>query len=382
MKVLVLGCGNIGSVAAEDLAKHLKSAEIVVADKDLTKAKAVAERIKRTNVTWLQLDSANPNALANALKNFDLVMGFLPGNLGYYLVDACINAGKNLVDVSFMAENPLTLHEKAVKANIVAIPDCGLAPGISNVLVGHAVKTLDKVFAIHIFVGGLPEKPVPPLGYVITWSPASLIDEYTRASRIVKAGRIVEAETLSGLEELDFPEVGKLEAFYTDGLRTLLETISGVKEMWEKTLRYPGHAEKIGLLKTLGFFDENRIHFEGVDASPRGLTVRLLEQKLWKPEVKDIVVLKVEVSGFKSDKRVRFIYNLLDRFDEKNRITAMARTTAYPASIVACSILENRVQEKGVVPPEKLGMNDSLFKIFCSELKKRGVKIREEIFEE
>jgi saccharopine dehydrogenase-like NADP-dependent oxidoreductase len=381
MKALVLGCGNIGSVAAEDLAKSMKSTEIVVADKDSSRAKAAAERIRRTNVTWIQIDSARRNELVNALKEFDLVMGFLPGNLGYRLAEACVDAGKDLVDVSYMVENPLSLNAKALKADATIVPDCGLAPGVSNFLVGHAVKELEKVQAVHIMVGGLPEKPVPPLGYTITWSPASLIDEYVRASRIVKAGRIAEAETLGGLEELEFPGVGKLEAFYTDGLRTLLDTISGVKEMWEKTLRYPGHAEKIRLLKTLGFFEESQIHFDGIAASPRRLTTRLFEQKLWKPEIKDIVALKVEVSGIRGGKRVHYVYHLLDHYDEKNHVTAMARTTAYPASIVAQLILEKAVKEKGVVAPERLGMHKALFERFSDELEKRGVKTAEEIKE-
>jgi saccharopine dehydrogenase-like NADP-dependent oxidoreductase len=378
MKVLILGCGNIGSVATKDLAKSISSIGVVVADKSETRAKEVAERIGKDNVSWIQLDATNPSKLANALKDFDLVMGFLPGKIGYRLTKACIDAGKDLVDVSFMSENPLALTDNAVKANVTIVPDCGLAPGISNILVGHAAAELDKVQTVHIMVGGLPEKPVPPLDYVITWSPENLIDEYMRKARIVKEGKIIEVEALSGLEEVEFPEFGKLEAFYTDGLRTLPQTITDVYDMWEKTLRYPGHAEKIKLLKTLGFFEEEQIDVEGVSVSPRKLTVKLFAQKLRKPEIKDIVALKVEVSGVKNGRQTRYVYHLLDHYDEKRGITAMARTTAYSASIIAQLMLKKALREKGVVPTEKIGKNNALFRLFLDELEKRGIRIAEE----
>jgi saccharopine dehydrogenase-like NADP-dependent oxidoreductase len=378
MKVLILGCGNIGSAAAEDIAKSMSSIEVVIADKSIARAKEVAEKIGKDNVSWIQLDASNYKELTKTLKDFDLIMGFLPANLGYRLAKACIEAGEDLVDVSYMPENPLTLNKEAVKASVTIIPDCGLAPGISNILIGHAIGNLDKVQTIHIMVGGLPEKLVPPLDYTITWSLESLIDEYTRKARIVRKGKIAYVEALSGLEEVKFPDIGRLEAFYTDGLRTLLYTIRNVDEMWEKTLRYPGHAEKIQLLKVLGFFDEKQINVEGVQLSPRKLTVKLIEQKLWKPEIRDIVALRIEVLGVKDGEQTRYVYHLLDHYDEKNQITAMARTTAYPASIIAQLMLEENIKDKGVIPPEMLGMNEELFQKFLDELEERGIKITAE----
>jgi lysine 6-dehydrogenase len=172
--------------------------------------------------------------------------------------------------------------------------------------------------------------------------------------------------------------VGVLEAFYTDGLRTLPDTIKNVDNMWEKTLRYPGHAEKIGLLKALGFFDEEPISVNDASLAPRRLMVKLFERELLRPEIRDIVVMKVEVSGVKDDKHVCYIYHLLDRYDEKHGITAMARTTAYPASIIAQLMLKKVVKEKGVVPPERLGMSEEFFSTFLNELEKRGIKIAED----
>jgi saccharopine dehydrogenase-like NADP-dependent oxidoreductase len=378
MKVLILGCGNIGSVAAEDLAESMSSVQVVVADKNEARAKKVVERIGRSNVSWIQLDVANHSKFINALKNYDLAMGFLPGKLGYNLAKACIDAGKDLVDVSYMSENPLAFNNEAIEANVLIIPDCGLAPGISNILVGHATEKLDETQTVHIMVGGLPEKPVPPLDYIVTWSPENLIDEYSRRARIVKEGEEVEVEALTGLEEVEFPNFGRLEAFYTDGLRTLLHTIKNVRDMWEKTLRYPGHTEKIKLLKALGFFEEERIDVEDVSVSPRKLTVKLFEQKLRKPEVKDIVALKVEVCGIKNGRQAHYVYYLLDHYDKKREITAMARTTAYSASIIAQLTLRKIVKEKGVVPMESIGKNSELFLLFLDGLEKRGIRISEE----
>ena len=377
MKVLVLGCGKIGSVAAQDFAESMSSVEVFVSDKSIVRAKEVAKGIDTDNVAGIQLDVSNYSELVHALETFDLVMGFLPGDLGYRLVKACVDAGKDLVDVSYMPENPLTLNDEAARANATIIPSCGLAPGITNILVGHAIRRLDKTQTVHIMVGGLPATPVPPLGYTITFSVESVIDEYTRKARIIKDSKPIDVEALSGLEEVKFPGVGRLEAFYTDGLRTLLHTIKDVDDMWEKTLRYPGHADRIELLKALGFFDEEPIDVDGVSLPPRRLSARLLGQKLLMPEVKDIVTMKVEVSGVRSGRHVSYSYHLLDQYDETKGITAMARTTAYTASIIAQLVLRKVIREKGVVPPERIGMSEEFFSTFLKELRKRGIKITE-----
>lgn len=378
MRVLVVGCGNIGSVAAKDLATNMNSVEVVVADNNETRAKAAAEDIGTDNVSCIRLNAENHQELRDTLKDFTLIMGFLPGNLGYRLAQTCAEAGKNLVDVSYMAENPMILNEKAAKASVAIVPDCGLAPGISNLLVGHAVTLLSEIRTVHIMVGGLPERPLPPLGYTVTWSPESLIDEYMRKAGIVRKGRNIEVEALSGLEQVEFPGIGKLEAFYTDGLRTLLHTIDNADEMWEKTLRYPGHAEKIKVLRDLGFFDETQIDVAGKHVSPRKLTAALLQRKLQRPDIKDVVALRVEVSGIEKGKQTTYRYDLLDFYDEEKKITAMARTTAYPASIIARLMLKKAVKDIGVVPTERIGMHGELFDMFISELEKRHIKITEE----
>jgi len=378
MRILVFGCGNIGSVAAKDVAINLTSADVVIADKDEDRARRVAENIGTDNVSHIQLDAADYHGLLTTIKDFAIVLGFLPPGLGYRLATACIEAKRNMVDVSYMAEDPLKLSEEAEKADITIVPDCGLAPGISNLLVGHAVAGLDKVRTVHVLVGGLPEKPAPPLGYTITWSPESLIDEYTRKAGIIDNGVNCELEALSGLQKITFSGLGRLEAFYTDGLRTLLHTVRGVDEMWEKTLRYPGHAEKIRTLRALGFFDQAKVDVGNVSVSPRMLTARLFERKLHNQETRDIVALRVEVSGTKNGRQLTYTYNLLDAYDQTQKITAMARTTAYPASIIAQLILKKTVKYKGVVPLETIGNNDTLFKALISELQRRHIKVIEE----
>jgi lysine 6-dehydrogenase len=375
MEIIVLGCGHIGSVVAADLAQSLPSAEIVIADRSLSRARETASATLRKNVAGAQLDARNRFELINALKKCDLAVGALPGDIGYYSVKAAIAAGVNMVDVSYMPENPLQLSKEAEKAGVTVVPDCGVAPGISNVLIGHSLGRLDEVESIYIMVGGLPEKPVPPLGYTITWSAEGLIDEYTRRAKIVKDGRVVSVGALTGLEVVDFPGVGRLEAFYTDGLRTLIHTVKDARTMWEKTLRYPGHVAKINLLKALGFFDRKPVKVEDASLSPRKLTSRLLEAKLRRPNIKDVLALKVEVCGKRRNNEAHYIYYLLDHCEKKHGVSAMARTTAYPASILAQLVARGEIKTKGVVPLETLSVEEKLFKRIVDELEKRQVRI-------
>jgi saccharopine dehydrogenase-like NADP-dependent oxidoreductase len=373
LRILVLGKGNIGAVSAKDLAQTLPSVEIVVADKKLNQNSHIDN-----SVFLVQLDASNYRKLVDFAKEFDLVIGALPGAIGYQSVKACIDAKVDMVDISYMPQNPLMLNQDALKAHVTIVPDCGLAPGLSSMLVGHAVGLLDHVENVHVMVGGLPKERFPPLGYTITWSVNGLMDEYTRKARIVQNGKMMEVEPLSGLEKVEFPKVGQLEAFYTDGLRTLPHTVKGVKSMWEKTLRYPGHAKRIRLLKALGFFNEETIKVDDVIITPRKVTAQLFEKKLRRPKIRDIVVMQVDVSGEKEGINTCYTYRLLDEYDEKCETTAMARTTAYPASVVAQFLVQKTIKEKGIVPPEKLGIKENIFKKLMFELKKREICIMQE----
>jgi len=377
MKILLLGCGNIGSIAARDLAESLPSAKIVVVDASRARAEQTAADIGQGNVSYALLDASNRNELVRTVRKFDLAIGALPGFLGLRACKASISAGVDMVDVSFMPENIMKLHRDALKAKVCVVPDCGMSPGLGSILVGHASSQLDTIESVHMFNGGLPEKPLPPLDYVITWSSKDLIELYTRRANIVQEGKMIQVEATTGIEEVMFPGVGKLEAFYTDGLRTLLHTVKVTGEMWEKSLRHPGHIEKINLLRALGFFEGDPVQVEGVKLAPRALTEKLLEMKLKKPKVRDTVAMLIEIVGLRNASRIKFQYYMLDRFDRKRQITAMARTTAYTTSVVAQLVIKKVIEEKGVIPPEKLGMNKGIYSRFMDMMKQRGISAKE-----
>jgi saccharopine dehydrogenase-like NADP-dependent oxidoreductase len=193
----------------------------------------------------------------------------------------------------------------------------------------------------------------------------------------VRNGKLTQVPGTSGVEEITFPGVGKLEGFYSDGLRSLLKTVKVTEDMWEKSLRYPGHAAKINLLEALGFFENKLVHIEGAEVSPRALTEKLLEMKLKKPGTPDIVAMLIDVVGLKSSKRIQFEYCMLERFDRKRKVTAMARTTAYTTSVVAQLLAKRVIAEKGVIPTEKLGMNKKVYNRFMGMMKKKGVTVKE-----
>jgi len=377
MKILVIGCGNIGFVAARDLAENLPSTEVVLADVDKVRVSEAAFRINRQNVSWIRLDASNKTELTSTLKDFDLAVGALPGSMGYQVCKAAIAAKTDLVDVSYMPEDVMTLNKDASRAGVSLLPDYGMSPGLGNILAGHAISKLDSVESVHMLNGGLPEKPLPPLGYVITWSVNDLIDMYNRKVNIVKSGKTVQVEPLSGLEEIEFPGVGRLEAFYTDGLRTLLYTVKDCKDMWEKTLRYPGHVEKIKLLKTLGFFQEKPVQIGEIAVSPKEVTARLFEKGLKKKDMPDIVVMCIQVTGKQNGKPVMFSYYVFESVDKKLHVTAMARTTAYTTSAATQLVARGMVAEKGVIPPETLGMNERLCEEFMHIMKAHKVTATE-----
>ena len=376
MKVIVLGSGKIGSVIAKDFSKT--GAEITMSDIDINRASKAAKAIQGNSVVF---DTADHPSMVKILRDYDLVLSALPGDYGFAALKACIEAGKNVIDVSFTPEDPTTLDVDAKKAGITIIPDCGVAPGLSNMLVGYGASQLDAVEEAKIMVGGIPEKEVPPLGYTITWSADGLIDEYIRDVSIVKDGKALQVPALSGLENIEFPGVGTLEAFYTDGLRTLVQSFPEAKNLYEKTLRYPGHVEKVKLLRELGFFDEDMVKVQGTDVMPKMVSARVFERSLTKPEIGDLLAMMIEVNGVKSGKSKGFRYHVLEYHDHETGVSAMARTTAYTASIVAGIFVDGGVQGKGVIPMERLGSDHEFVKKVFKEHKKRGIDITETIIE-
>lgn len=375
MKVIVLGSGKIGSIMARDFSESNPGSKVTLGDISEDRAKEAASGIK--GASGATIATSDHEALTEQLSGYDLILGALPGDYGYRALEAAIEAKVDTVDVSFTPENPTQLDGAARSAGVTIIPDCGVAPGLSSILTGYSTSRLDKVREAHIMVGGIPETPVPPLGYTITWSAEGLIDEYVRDVTIIENGEKVQVPALSGLEEIDFPGVGKLEAFYTDGLRTLAVSFPEVESMWEKTLRYTGHVEKVRLLRELGFFSDEPVTVEGGEVQPRLVTARLLERTLWKPEIGDLLAMNIEVRGEAGGKKTGYRYRIIDRFDHETGVTAMARTTAYTASIVAGMLAQGTIKGPGVIPPEKLGMKKGFTENLIAQLKRRGVHIEE-----
>ncbi|MEM4423783.1 saccharopine dehydrogenase C-terminal domain-containing protein [Pyrobaculum sp.] len=342
MKILLMGCGNIGKYIYNALSQRH---EVAVADK----AGGCPSTIAR-------------DALEVPLGGYDLVINALPGNIAYKASRRALEAGVDVVDVSFFPEDPFELDEVTKKSGARYIPDAGIAPGLSNVLAGRLVAELGKVDELGIYVGGIPERPVGPLGYSITWSPLDLIEEYTRPARVRRSGELASVDPLSGVELVPSP-LGMLEAFYTDGLRTLLKTLD-VPNMYEKTLRWPGHIEKIKLLRDLGFMSE-----EG-DPPPRLVTANLLSRL--KFDVPDVVYMKVVGSG--GQKKVQYEVTVRPRAGW----TAMQVATG---SVAIGMLYVIKDLDPGVTPPEYIGMSNRLFPRLLAAVRQHGVEIVQEIVE-
>jgi saccharopine dehydrogenase-like NADP-dependent oxidoreductase len=373
LKVIVLGAGKIGSVIAKDFSK--RRPELTLGDIDIQRAKEAAAEVGGDSLIF---DTSNFDQMVQTISDYDLVIGALPGDYGYRALEACIDARKDVVDVSFTPEDPLELDEEAKKSKVTIIPDCGVAPGLSNLLVGYGASMLDTVEEAKIMVGGIPEKKVPPLDYTITWSADGLIDEYIRDVSIIKDGELVQVSPLSGLEEIEFPRVGTLEAFYTDGLRSLVKSLPNAKNLYEKTLRYPGHVEKVKILRELGFFSEEPIRVGGSKVIPKFISARIFEKSLSMTDIGDLLAMKVQVSGQKDGESCGYSYHVLEYYDHESEVSAMARTTAYTASIVAGILVDGGIRKEGVIPIESIGKDHDLVKKIIRELGKRDVEVKEE----
>jgi len=308
------------------------------------------------------------------LSPFDLVVTAVPGFMGYRTLEAVIAAGKNVVDISFFPEDSLQLDALAKEMNVTVITDCGVAPGISNFIIGRHNEEM-KITSFECYVGGLPKERKPPFQYKAPFSPVDVIQEYIRPARLVEQGAIVTKPALSDRELMTFDGVGDLEAFNTDGLRSLLFTMGHIPDLKEKTLRYPGHIELITALKEAGFFDDTAIRIEDADISPLEFTSRILVNQ-WKldPEEEELTVMKVIISGEKDGKKRRIEYNMLDRYDPITKTSSMARTTGYTCTAAVELLIRKMFQEKGVFPPELVGKHQVCFDFVMKYLDERGVK--------
>ena len=348
MKILVLGGGQQGRVIATDLAYKLSNTQIEVADV------RPPELSPRTNLRWVEADLADVSAMARRIREYDLAVGALPSKLGFGAMQAAIEAQRSLVDVSFSIEDPLTLDADAKRAGVTIIPDCGLAPGLSHLCVGHAA-TEGMPDEITIYVGGVSQDRTRPYGYVVTWSLEDLLEEYQRPARVVRDGRLTTLPVFDDLDRVQVPGIGEMESFLSDGLRTLIATMPKVKTMSERTLRWPGHAEQvIPLVESGRFLDEFRT------------------QCIAHPPVDMVAMMTVVKRGM----RVRRA-TLIDRFDPATGLSAMARTTALTTSAVTQWIAGGGgAGTHGVRPLEFVGGDVRAYAAIGGALGRHGVRIQ------
>ena len=369
MYISVLGAGLVGAPMAEDLAADPKF-NVTVVDRDVAALSRVAAR---ADVAVREADLSRASDIRRAISGADLVVEATPGHMGYATLKTVIEAGVDVVSISFFPEDPFELDALARERGVVAVVDCGVFPGMGSALCMDAVRSLDAARAVEVLVGGLPEHPTPPLNYRSVFSPSDVIEEYVRPARYLRGGKEVVRPALSDVERVDWPGLGELESFNTDGIRTLARTL-GVPDLREKTLRWPGTAAQMQLLRDVGLFDETPCRAGGVDVRPVDVTLPLLAAQWRMPEGEgDVTVLEIRVCGDRSGADQEIVWRLVDRWDPESGHHSMARTTGYTATSVVRAIAEGRYRETGITPPEFLGRDPGLTAFLLEELKKRGV---------
>ncbi len=375
MRVVVLGAGRVGSAIVRDLARD-DAFSVTVADLTHDALEPLAQDGVATEVA----DLADPAEIRRVLAGQDLAIGAVPGHMGFATLETVIDAGCNVVDISFFPEDPLALDALARERNVVAVVDAGIAPGCGNIILGHLRTVLARVDRFTCYVGGLPAVRTLPFEYKAGFSPIDVIEEYVRPARYMTGGRVVTRPALSEAELLDFPGVGTVEAFNTDGLRTLLDTCAEIPEMKEKTLRYPGHIDRVRMLRDVGFFSKDAVTIGDVSVRPLDLTARLLFP-MWemRPREEDLTVMRVEVEGSDGQARLLYTYDLLDRYDRVSGTTSMARTTGYTCTAVARLLARGAYARPGISPPEYVGAEKGCYAFVIRELAARGVAIQETV---
>jgi len=367
-KILILGAGMVGKAMAIDLCNKY----------DVTSADISQENLNfftenNHPVTPLLFDVTQWDVLRNLAKNFKLVISAVPGFLGYKTVETIIEAGVNLVDISFMPENTLLLNDKAIAHNVTAITDCGVAPGMPNLIAGY-YNTIMDIHHFEYMVGGLPKKRTFPFEYKAPFSPIDVIEEYTRPARFLQNGHIIVKEPMSDAELINFDKVGTLEAFNTDGLRSLIYTLNNIPNISEKTLRYPGHIKLIQALKAAGFFDHTPIKIGEAEVKPVDVTNKILFDK-WKlePREEEFTVMRVTLKGTQNGIAKTVTYDLYDTYCQKTNTSSMARTTGYTGTAAADMLLQGHFTDKGIIPPELIGKYKNCFDYIINYLEERNV---------
>jgi saccharopine dehydrogenase-like NADP-dependent oxidoreductase len=374
-RITVLGAGLVGRAIALDL-QNEDSIQVTSIDRSKDALAQMGPGVKTINA-----DLSDVTSISLLIADADLVVCAVPGFMGFETLRSILEAGKNVVDISFFPENALDLDELAIDRDVIAVVDCGVAPGLCNVQAGYVDRLLDRTDSYICYVGGLPVVRKWPYEYRAVFSPIDVLQEYTRPARYVVQGELVVREALSDIELHDFPGVGTLESFNTDGLRSLIHTMD-IPDMKEKTLRYPGHANLMRIFRESGFFDEREVEVGSERVRPIDLTSQLLfrEWRLEGDEI-DLTVMKVILEGSNGGKQLRYTYDLLDFRDTETGIHSMARTTGYTATLVVRLVLDGLFSRKGISPPERLGQTPLCYETLLKGYDERGISIKETITE-
>ncbi|OFX89143.1 MAG: saccharopine dehydrogenase [Bacteroidetes bacterium GWF2_33_16] len=367
-KIIILGAGMVGKAMAIDL-----SSDYDVTSVDINK-ESLTYLSENYNIKTQVVDVKNEKELSAIIQDFDLVVSAVPGFLGLQTIKTVITNKKNLVDISFLPEDVSFLDKLAKENNVTVVMDCGVAPGMPNIIAGYH-NELMKIEKFEYMVGGLPKVRTFPFEYKAPFSPCDVVEEYTRPARYVENSKMIVKPAMSDTEFIEFENIGTLEAFNSDGLRSLIFTLSNIPNMKEKTLRYPGHIHLIKALKAAGFLDHNPIKIKGIDVSPFEFTTELLF-KAWKlePTEKEFTIMRIILEGIENGVNKQIIYDLYDEFDPNEKLSSMARTTGFTATAIADMILNNLFSEKGVFPPELVGKHPECFKYIINYLSERNIK--------
>jgi saccharopine dehydrogenase-like NADP-dependent oxidoreductase len=359
-KILILGAGLVGKAMAIDLASAFDVTSVDIHDEAL-------KQVEKHGIKTQKMDFSNSHVLSSLLSGFDLVIGAVPGFLGFQTARTVIEAGKNMVDISFFPEDPFLLDDLAKRKNVTIVTDCGVAPGMGNIILGYHNKKM-KIHSYECLVGGLPVVREWPYEYKAVFSPIDVIEEYIRPARYVQHGAVVIRQALSDPELVPFDGVGTLESWNSDGLRTLIRTMPNIPNMIEKTLRYPGCIEYLRVLRESGFFSYDEVEVKGMKVRPIDLTAQLLFPK-WKlkPDDEEFTVMRIRISGEESSKPATYEYNLLDRTDKATETLSMARTTGYTCTAAAHLVAEGKFSQKGICPPEYLGDHFQFIKDYLAD---------------
>ena len=378
MKMLVLGAGLQGSACAYDLLQDPDVTEVRLADIRIGELEPFLAPYSGKRLIPTPLDVRDHDAVSGLMRDSDAVMCALPYYFNYDMAVCAVDAGVHFCDLGGNTEivfKQKTLHERARAEEASVIPDCGLAPGMVNILAEHGIQQLDSVEAVRIYVGGLPQNPEPPLNYQIVYSIEGVLDYYTTLSWVLRGGKRTRVKALSEREPVDFAKLGTLEAFHTaGGLSTMAFRYEGnIPTMEYKTLRYPGHAQIMEHIRDLGLLELEPVEVKGNKVIPRDVFIATVGPRLRKANGRDLVALRVTVEGSKGKTKQTLGWELLDYYDEKTGISAMERTTGFSLAITGLMQARQQVKGAGVLTPDEAVPPD----VYIGELAKRGIRIRE-----